>query len=68
MSFSLYLIHFPCVALIGGFFYRGSKLPPDLAGVACFGLWLMVLLLCGYAFYWAFERRTELVRQWIERF
>jgi peptidoglycan/LPS O-acetylase OafA/YrhL len=65
-SFSLYLIHFPLVALIGGLFYRDVKLQPDFNGLLCFSLWLILLLFCGYFFYLIFERRTDNVRRRIE--
>jgi len=65
-SYSLYLIHFPLVVLIGALFYK-QQLPPDAKGLALFALWLMVLLICGALFYHLFERRTGTVREWISK-
>lgn len=65
-SYSLYLIHFPIVALVGGTLYHAGKRLPDLQGLAGFFAWLAVLLAVGYAFYWAFERHTETVRRKVE--
>lgn len=65
-SFSLYLIHFPLVAAIGGLFYGDVKHRPDVHGLFFFSLWLILLILCGYFFYFIFERRTESVRRRIE--
>ncbi len=66
-SYSLYAIHFPFVVLIGGLFYAPGKRAPDAAGLTQFALWLVLLLVGGFAFYLAFERRTDSARRRIER-
>lgn len=65
-SFSLYLIHFPFVVLIGGLFYPDTKLRPDVSGLAFFSFWLILLIICGYAFYLLFEKRTNILRRRVE--
>ena len=63
-SYSLYLVHFPFVALIGSTLYGpGRMLKVDAAGLAQFGGWMVLLLLIGAAFWWVFERRTDVVRR-----
>jgi peptidoglycan/LPS O-acetylase OafA/YrhL len=66
-SFSLYLVHFPIVAIIGGTFYQKTKLQPDLLGMLHYCFWLSFLLLCGYVFYTAFEKRTNVFRLWVQK-
>ena len=63
MSFSLYLIHFPIVALIGGTRYGSGKLAPDASGLLHYSLWLILILFIGAAFWWLFERNTDAVRR-----
>jgi peptidoglycan/LPS O-acetylase OafA/YrhL len=63
MSFSLYLIHFPIVALVGGTQCGSGKLAPDANGLMLYGLWLILILGIGAAFWWLFERNTESVRR-----
>lgn len=63
LSYSLYLTHFPVVLLIAVTFYRSSKLPPDFIGLLHYFGWLMVLLVVGVTFWWAFERWTYVVRR-----
>jgi peptidoglycan/LPS O-acetylase OafA/YrhL len=65
-SFSLYLIHFPVVALIGGLFFRNAKLQANWNGLLHFVFWLFLLLVCGWIFYFLFERRTDIFRKRIE--
>lgn len=67
-SYSLYLIHFPVVALIGVVFYGRSQCHPDAVGYFQFFAWLLVLLAIGYGFYYCFERHTGVTRKAIERF
>jgi peptidoglycan/LPS O-acetylase OafA/YrhL len=62
-SYSLYLVHFPLVALIGATFYGDRLLRLDASSLTQFGLWLALLLAVGVGFYWLFERHTAVLRQ-----
>jgi peptidoglycan/LPS O-acetylase OafA/YrhL len=62
-SYSLYLVHFPFVALIGSTVYGSQRLAPDAAGMVQMIGWMCVLMLVSAAFWWVFERRTEALRR-----
>jgi len=62
-SYSLYLVHFPIVALIGSTLYGTQRLSANTSGLLQFAGWMVVLLLIGAAFWWMFERRTDLLRR-----
>lgn len=62
VSYSLYLTHFPLVLSIGAHVYGGVKLKPDGTGSLSFTGWLLLLWLCAWCFWWAFERRTVSIR------
>jgi peptidoglycan/LPS O-acetylase OafA/YrhL len=66
ISFSLYLVHFPFVVLIGSLFYGVKRYPASAIGIAIYFGWLLVLLLVGVVFWWAFEKRTPVLRQYVE--
>ncbi len=63
ISFSLYVIHFPLVVLIAGYFYGFEKLRPDAAGLTQYTLWLGFILIFSACFWWMFERRTNRIRR-----
>jgi peptidoglycan/LPS O-acetylase OafA/YrhL len=65
-SFSLYLSHFPLVALLVAAYDAPSRLQP---GAQAFGLFAAIALLAwayGRAFAFATEDRTNLVRRWLK--
>lgn len=66
VSYSLYLVHFPVVVLLGGMFAaRGlARLEPDAAGTALLAAGMCGLLALGTAFWACFERKTDSVRKW----
>ncbi len=63
ISYSLYLVHFPCVILISVWFYGSSQLDPNLNGFMHYFAWLVALLLVSLVFWWLFERQTNRVRK-----
>ncbi|MDM0043404.1 acyltransferase [Variovorax dokdonensis] len=66
-SYSLYLVHFPLVALIGAVFYGKRSMQLDAASLTQFSLWLLLLLGAGVLFYWLFERHTGALRNAMSR-
>jgi peptidoglycan/LPS O-acetylase OafA/YrhL len=62
-SYSLYLVHFPLVVLMGSQFYGLNKLQPNALGLLQFIGWLGFLLAIGAAFWWMFERRTNVIKK-----
>lgn len=62
-SYSLYLVHFPLVALIGATLYGTRRMAPDATGLLEFTGWLALLLAAGAGFWWLFERRTDVLRR-----
>ena len=66
-SFSLYAIHFPIAALVGGWLARTGRLPPSPGSLA---LVLAVTALCvaaGWLFSLASERHTADLRRWLKQ-
>jgi peptidoglycan/LPS O-acetylase OafA/YrhL len=65
-SFSLYVIHFPLIALIGGWFARDGRMAPAPQSIALvFGLMLFCITVA-----WLFSRVTEahtaVLRSWLK--
>ncbi len=67
-SYSLYLVHFPIVALIGAYVYHGDRMVPSAISMLHLVGWLALLLAIGAAFWWLFERRTDEIRHFVSRF
>jgi len=63
VSYSLYLVHFPFVILIGATLHGSQRMVPNAVGLAQFAGWMVVLMLIGAGFWWLFERRTEVLRK-----
>jgi peptidoglycan/LPS O-acetylase OafA/YrhL len=66
-SYSLYLLHFPSVILIGALFYGSNQLLPNLNGFTHFLGWLGFLLIIGTVFWWLFERKSNKLREFVNR-
>ena len=67
LSYSLYLSHFPLLALVAAVVLRNQRLPFDQAGLSL--LLALCLAALGYAalIWWCFERHTGAVRVWASR-
>ncbi|MCC8934868.1 acyltransferase family protein [Rhizobium sp. 'Codium 1'] len=68
MSYSLYLIHFPLVLLIGGTFFGNGRLVPNPYGLAIYFCWLGLLLVVAWGFWYLFERHTLEIRRVVQQF
>lgn len=66
-SYSLYLVHFPVVALIGATIYGSHRVEPSALAMLQFIGWMAVLVLVGIIFWWLFERNTDALRRWMTR-
>jgi peptidoglycan/LPS O-acetylase OafA/YrhL len=64
-SYSLYVVHFPIVVLIGATCYRDHQMPPGPLALLHYAGWLVVLLAVAAGFWWTFERRTNEVRRFM---
>jgi len=64
-SYSLYLIHWPILALFHPFTAKADSLSAQSAGI--FALKLIASLLGGYLFYLLTERNTPVIRAWLRR-
>jgi peptidoglycan/LPS O-acetylase OafA/YrhL len=63
-SYTLYLTHFPLIALLNHFgFGKSKELNFHSMGVFLFATILSIVV--GYSIYWLFERRTLQVKRWI---
>lgn len=67
ISYSLYLVHFPFVVVIGSLLYGSRQIEPSLMGFGQYFGWLAFLLSLGAAFWWAFERNTNAIRKLVSR-
>lgn len=65
ISYSLYLAHFPVVALLGGLWLRGNVLVPGPITFAAWSVCLLSLLFVATSFWWLSERHTVTLRQWL---
>jgi peptidoglycan/LPS O-acetylase OafA/YrhL len=65
VSYTLYLVHFPVVVLIGTTWYADTHLNGTGADIAVFLALLAGLVLFGWACWFAFERHTGAVRAWM---
>lgn len=65
ISYSLYLVHFPIVLLIGALRVSEPRWRPEAGSFALFLLAFAFLVAAGHAFWWLFERRTETVKRWM---
>jgi peptidoglycan/LPS O-acetylase OafA/YrhL len=63
LSYSLYLSHFPMVILIASIAYQSQKIQPTISALAQFFSWFLLLIGFGFAMWWLFESRTDIVRE-----
>ena len=68
ISYSLYLSHFPVVALIASTVYASHKYTPDSQMLTQFLGWSLLLLIFASALWWLFESRTAFVRAKVTSF
>lgn len=66
MSYTLYVIHFPLLALVFYGYFRGTQYQPALTGYAWYAALLAATLAVSIAVWWCFERNTASVRKRIE--
>lgn len=62
-SYTLYLTHFPMLALFASAVLSEQRIEPSIGGLALYFAVLLAVALYAYAIYWLFERNTEWVRQ-----
>jgi len=66
-SFSIYVTHFPFVALVATVFLHGQRLHPNLLALGI----LSGIILAAWAYGWLFsqatEARTATVRSWLNK-
>lgn len=63
ISYTLYLVHFPVLALLFFGFFKGTQMPPSLTSSVWFGLILVGVFFYSAAIWWIFERNTDRVRK-----
>lgn len=67
ISYTLYLFHFPAVLFIYGLFYSDQQVIFGLFSAMQFIFYLVLFLLFSYLMWFAFERNTPLVRQYLKK-
>jgi peptidoglycan/LPS O-acetylase OafA/YrhL len=65
-SYTLYVVHFPLLALIAYVCFVSVRQQPDLAAYARYGMLLTGVLIYAGAVWWCFERNTDRLRRWLE--
>jgi peptidoglycan/LPS O-acetylase OafA/YrhL len=66
-SYSLYLAHFPLLALLSCIILKGQRLQPGVAMLALYLGLLLVVTLYSYLIYLLFERNTGVVQTFLTR-
>jgi peptidoglycan/LPS O-acetylase OafA/YrhL len=62
-SYTMYLVHFPFIAVLAAIFLKNQKFDASIVGYSVFiGLGILTLSYC-FAVYWLFERQTGKVRR-----
>ena len=62
ISYSLYLSHFPFVALISVFIFQSKKLPPNIENLFLYSYWLIFLFGVSVISWYIFERHTNTIK------
>lgn len=65
-SFSLYVTHFPLVALIAGIEVGAARVPPTLTSLLFVGLAFMAAVFFAYGFSMVTEANTGRLRRWLK--
>jgi peptidoglycan/LPS O-acetylase OafA/YrhL len=63
-SYTLYLTHYPLISLFNHFGFEKSN-NVSLHSVSVFLSAITLSIVVGYAVYWVFEKRTQIVKRWI---
>jgi peptidoglycan/LPS O-acetylase OafA/YrhL len=63
-SYTIYLTHFPFLALLAGIVLQNQQLPNSALGYVVFSTLGMVTLVYCYGVYWMFERHTSELRSY----
>jgi peptidoglycan/LPS O-acetylase OafA/YrhL len=66
-SYTLYLTHFPFLAVLSCAVLKGARLQPGFAGLAVYSGFLCGVLLYSYVVYLLFERNTRVVQTTLSR-
>ena len=64
-SYTLYVVHFPFLAFLFFSFRLPQKSPPSFASYLCFFGLLDLTMAYAACIWWLFEKRTDVVRNWI---
>jgi peptidoglycan/LPS O-acetylase OafA/YrhL len=67
ISYSLYLSHVPVLFLLLTFGLEGKQMQMDFEGSAIFSVFLLVIVTVGWSFWFIFERKTSVVRAWMQK-
>lgn len=67
ISFTMYLLHFPLIMLIYTFVYSEGQVSPSILSVIQYILWLVVIVISSYIMWWAFERHTPKIRNYLSQ-
>lgn len=66
-SYTLYLTHFPFIALIVAFLYKGERMQPGLEASLVYVALLLLTIAYAYVIYLCFESRTTAAQRAIRR-
>ena len=66
VSYTLYLVHFPILALFFFAVCKGHQIQPGFAGAFWFLMTFVVVVLYAAGVWWCFERNTDRVRSWVQ--
>ena len=66
ISYTLYVVHFPLLALFAFVFFMPVRQQPDFGAYARYGVILTGVLLYAGAVWWVFERNTTRIRLYLE--
>ena len=67
VSYSLYLSHFPLLALVAAVVLRNQRLPFGIGSLAVWAVAIGLALIYAAAVWWCFERHTARLRGWLHR-
>jgi peptidoglycan/LPS O-acetylase OafA/YrhL len=68
ISYTLYLVHFPFLALIFFTLFKGRQIIPNTSGVLCYVAILTLVCLFSSVVWWCFERNTALIKDRVKGF